>query len=97
MSLLPLAIALELGIEPDETRSREVSGISGSLRAFRSLSDVQLETEIGPVRLARPILVPDLPMAVLGRPDFFAAYRICFEQSIEQMEIEPTERRSTVS
>lgn len=97
VSLLPLAIALELGIEPDETRSPEVSGISGSLRAFRSLSDVQLETEIGPVKLAQPILVPDLPMAVLGRPDFFVPYRICFEQSIEQIEIEPARHRLAAS
>lgn len=97
MSALPLAFAVRLKLDIDPIRSRRVAGIAGTVEALQAASDVELETEAGSVRLKRPALVRGLPFAVLGRPDFFATYRICFEQSIEQMEIEPTEQRSTVS
>lgn len=49
---------------------------------------MQLKLAFGGVTLVRPALNAALPYILLGRRDFFAQYRVCFDQRALAMDIE---------
>lgn len=88
-SALPLWLARRLNVPFDIRRPRIGSGAGGAYAAYEAQTDVTLETELGFVTLVRPSINPHLPFALLGRRDFFAAYRVCFDQSRLRLEVTP--------
>lgn len=91
-SCLPLDVARRLGVRYDPARKRVATGAGGAYEEYEAEGDVTLDTELGPVRLTRPSLNPHLPFALLGRRDFFAAVRVCFDQRRLRMTVDRARR-----
>ena len=56
---------------------------------FEASIEVVVDSEIGPIRLARPSLNEHIPLVLLGRDDFFASYKVRFDQRAMTIELEP--------
>lgn len=63
-------------------------GAGGLYQEWQATADVELELGFGKLTLEKPALNLALPYILLGRRDFFAQYRVCFDQRALAMEIE---------
>lgn len=88
-SSLSLQVALALGIPFDPNVLEDGLGAGGSHKMFRGSEDVVLQSVAGPIHIPKPTINPNLPFILLGRADFFAQYRLSFNQRELWFEIEP--------
>ena len=88
-SVVPLDLASAVGLTYDPAKPLEAQGAGGAYRQFRAANRLAIESEVGPISLDRPSLNPYLKVMLLGRSDFFLAYRVRFDQRAMVMEIEP--------
>ena len=45
---------------------------------YEATADLEIESEVGPIRLVRPHLILGLQVVLLGRRDFFSHYQVTF-------------------
>lgn len=88
-SAIPLHLAIAVGVTYDPAKPTLSQGAGGKFEQFEATSEVLLQSEIGPIKLDRPTLNGHIPLILLGRNDFFASYRVKFDQRAGLMEIEP--------
>jgi hypothetical protein len=87
-SSLPLNVARVLGVPYNPADIRTARGAGGPYNEWQATADVTLQMGFGQVTLARPALNPTLPYILLGRRDFFAQYRVSFDQQALAFELD---------
>lgn len=94
-SCLPEHVARSMGVRFSKRKRRRAMGAGGPFTEYRAEEDVELMTSAGPVVLERPAINPHLTEVILGRQDFFAAYRVTFDSSAQTLIIQrlPRARR----
>jgi hypothetical protein len=88
-SAVPLRLASSIGLTYDPNDPRTGWSAGGPYTYFEALNRIGVRTEAGLFMLDRPSLNPVLPFALFGRLDFFAAYKVTFDQREMAMLIEP--------
>ena len=87
-SSVPLRLAPSLGFAYEASDPKTGGGVGGPYTYFEATNKVAVRSEVGVFFLDRPNLNPVLPFLLLGRSDFFAAFRITFDQRQMKMLID---------
>lgn len=83
-SMFPMQLAVDIGLKYDQNDPKDMLGVGGLTPkgAFVAVDGLIIRSEIGEITLRQPWLVPSLPIILLGRSDFFAAFRVDFGRNI---------------
>jgi hypothetical protein len=77
-----------VGIRYDPAKPKISRGAGGTFETFEAIGEVELDSEIGKFKLKTPALNDYIPLVLLGREDFFGAFRMRFDQRALFMEVE---------
>lgn len=93
-SSLPVKLGRALGFSYADTEPPQQGQGAGWIFEFWETTDsLAVQTEVGPLTLSQPLLTRGgIDHVLLGRSDFFNAFRVCFDERSDAMDIEPYDK-----